>query len=70
MQRTASGTREESEEVKWSPHGLKPVGAPQVLATDYFEEMIFLPFFHLNSTNWSFGAEHTGQTLGQAPSDT
>ena len=25
---------------------------------------------HLNSTNWSLGAPHTGQTSGQTPSDT
>jgi len=25
---------------------------------------------YLNSTNWSFGAEQTGQVSGQVPSDT
>ena len=25
---------------------------------------------YLNSTNWSLGAEHIGQTSGQTPSDT
>jgi hypothetical protein len=43
----------------------------QVFAMDYLAGMIFtFPPFHLNSTNWSLGAEHTGQTSGQTPSDT
>ena len=29
-----------------------------------------ISFIHLNSTNWSFGAEHTGHASGHTPSDT
>jgi hypothetical protein len=43
----------------------------EVFATDHFKEMIFtFLFFHLNFTNWSLAAEHTGQLSGQTPSDT